>query len=451
MHSLTSRHLHEPTRCASADNTVARSHARSSNAAVGEFAVEAERSIGRVAAASLFRAVRNLYPDGMRIHPRNKKLETESAFKVLARAQELEAEGKSIVHLMIGQPDFPTPKHICDAAIAAIGEGKTGYGPTPGLPALRQAIARDAGERRGIEFDPRQVIVTTGAKPIMLYTIQSLVGEGDEVIYPDPGFPMYRSLIGHSGATGVPLPIREERQFSFDRDEFVARVSDRTRLIILNYPHNPTGGTLDREDLSAVARVACEKDIVVLADEIYINFLYDGDFVSISTLPGMAERTIILDGFSKSYAMTGWRLGYGIVPMELAELFELYSVNIISCATTFNQYGGLAAITGPQDDVGTMVAEFKRRRDFLVAGLNRLPGVSCVTPGGAFYAFPNVKETGMSAEDLSRELLEVAGVAVLPGSAFGDAAAGYLRLSYATSMDKLEEGLRRMDKYLSNR
>lgn len=384
----------------------------------------------------------------MKIHPRNSKLETESAFKVLARAQALEREGREIVHLQIGQPDFPTPSHICEAATKAIGEGKTGYGPTPGIPPLREAIAEDAGRRRGIALDPSQVIVTPGAKPIMLYTIQSLVGEGDEVIYPDPGFPMYGSLIGHSGATGVPLAIREENQFSFDRDEFKSKVTDRTRLIILNYPHNPTGGSLTREDLEAVAEVAREKDIAVLADEIYINFVYEGEFLSIASLPGMAERTIILDGFSKSYAMTGWRLGYGIVPPALAETFELYSVNIVSCACTFSQHGALAAITGPQDDLHTMVAEFRRRRDFLVEGLNDLPNVSCITPKGAFYAFPNVKETGMSAEDLAHSLLEEAGVAVLPGSAFGNAAAGYLRLSYATSMELLEAGLERMRDFL---
>lgn len=387
----------------------------------------------------------------MRIHPRNSQLETESAFKVLARAQQLEREGRDIVHLQIGQPDFPTPPHICEAAYNAMKEGKTGYGPTPGIPPLREAIAADSGRRRGITVDPSQVIVTPGAKPIMLYSIQTLVGEGDEVIYPDPGFPMYRSLIQHSGATGVPLPIRESKQFSFDPDDFHSRLSDKTRLIILNYPHNPTGGTLTRSDLELIADAARERDIAVLADEIYINFLYDGEFFSIAALPGMADRTIILDGFSKSYSMTGWRLGYGIVPPALFDTFELYNVNIASCAPVPNQWGALAAITGPQDAMAEMVTEFKKRREFLVRGLNELPGVSCVAPRGAFYAFPNVSETGVPAHTLADEFLEQAGVAVLAGSAFGNEGGNYLRLSYATSMDALATALERMKDHLQNR
>ncbi len=384
----------------------------------------------------------------MKIHPRSTRLETENAFKVLARAQELEAEGRDIVHLEIGQPDFPTPEHIREAAIQAIRDGKTGYVPAPGIPPLREAIAADAGRRRGLEFSAEQVIVTPGAKPIMLYTIQSLVGEGDEVIYPDPGFPMYRSLIAHSGARGVPLPIREAKNFRFDADEFRSLLSDRTRLVILNSPQNPTGGVFTLEDLEVVAAAARERDFAILSDEIYINILYEGTHTSIATLPGMLERTIILDGLSKSYSMTGWRLGYGIVPLELAETFELYNVNIVSCAANFNQWGGLAAITGPQDATAAMVAEFKRRRDFLVDGLNQLPGVGCVRPAGAFYAFPNIRETGRSAEELADALLEEAGVAVLAGTSFGAEGEGYLRLSYATTIERLGIALERMGEFL---
>ncbi len=385
----------------------------------------------------------------MNMHPRSQRLETENAFKVLARAQELEAGGRDIVHLEIGQPDFPTPEHIREAAIQAIRDGKTGYVPAPGIPPLREAIAADAGRRRGLEFSAEQVIVTPGAKPIMLYTIQSLVGEGDEVIYPDPGFPMYRSLIAHSGARGVPLPIREAKDFRFDADEFRSLLSDRTRLVILNSPQNPTGGVFTLEDLEVVAAAARERDFAILSDEIYINILYEGTHTSIATLPGMLERTIILDGLSKSYSMTGWRLGYGIVPLELAETFELYNVNIVSCAANFNQWGGLAAITGPQDATAAMVAEFKRRRDFLVDGLNQLPGVGCVRPAGAFYAFPNIRETGRSAEELADALLEDAGVAVLAGTSFGAEGEGYLRLSYATTIERLELALERMGEFLA--
>ncbi|HVR73257.1 MAG TPA: pyridoxal phosphate-dependent aminotransferase [Planctomycetota bacterium] len=384
----------------------------------------------------------------MRIHPRAAKLQTESAFKVLSRAREIEARGKSVVHLEIGQPDFPTPRHICDAASAALRDGKTGYGPAPGLRELREAIAEDAGKRRGLHFDLEQVIVTPGAKPIIYYTVGSLAGAGDEVIYPDPGFPMYASIIAHSGAKPVPLCLREETGWRFDREEFRARVTDRTRIIILNSPNNPTGGVLDKEDLETIAEEAIRRDIVVLSDEIYINFLYDGDFQTIAAFPGMKDRTVILDGFSKTYSMTGWRLGYGIVPPELVDAFELYNVNIVSCAATFSQYGALEAIRGPQASVTEMVGEFRRRRDFLVAGLAALPGMRCTTPRGAFYAFPNIQDTGRASSDLAADLLEHAGVAVLAGNSFGQAGEGYLRLSYANSLKNLEEALRRMREFL---
>jgi aspartate aminotransferase len=385
----------------------------------------------------------------MKLHPRTSRLRTETAFKILARARELERQGRDVVHLEIGQPDFPTPPHICDAAIKAMREGKTGYGPAPGLPELREAIAEDAGRRRGLSIVPEQVIVTPGAKAIIFYTLQSVVGEGDEVIIPDPSFPMYASLVGHSGATPVPLPLTEETGFRFSPEAFRERLTDRTRAIILNTPHNPTGGVLEVEDLAVIAEEAVRRDLLVLSDEIYINFLYDGVSKSIATFPNMRERTVILDGLSKSYAMTGWRVGYGILPSTLVDAFELYNVNIASCTATFNQYGALAAITGPQTSVEEMVAEFRRRRDFLVSGLNTIPGISCTTPRGAFYAFPNIGGTGRTSQNLETELLEQAGVAVLAGNCFGQTGDGYLRLSYANSMSSLETGIERIRGYLA--
>ncbi len=383
------------------------------------------------------------------LQPRATRLVGESAFEVLARAQALEREGRSIVRLEIGQPDFPTPEHICDAGIAAIRAGKTGYGPSNGIPELREAIAAHAGAKRGLEFDAANVVVAPGAKPTLFYAINALAGEGDEVIYPDPGFPMYASLIRHSGARPVPLPLLERNGFRFDVEQFRSLVSARTRLIIINSPQNPTGGVLAREDLEAIAEAARTHDLRVLADEIYIDFTYDGGFETIASLPGMRERTLIVDGFSKSYAMTGWRLGYAILPSDLVRTFDLYSVNIVSCATTFGQYAALAALQGTQQPLHDMVAEFRRRRDFLVAALNELPGVGCVTPGGAFYAFPNIRETGFEAPELARRLLEEAGVAALSGTAFGDAGHGYLRLSYANSLDNLGEAVERMRAFLT--
>ncbi len=383
----------------------------------------------------------------MKIKECTQGLQTETAFKVLAQAQQLERQGKDIIHLEIGQPDFPTPKHVCDAAVEAMREGKTGYGPAPGLPELREAIASETGARRGIPFDINNVIISPGGKPIIFYTIHSLAGKGDEVIYPDPGFPMYASLIAHSGATPVPLPLREEKAFSFDEKDFRSRVSERTRLVIINSPHNPTGGTISRDDLEVIAEEAQRHDFFVLSDEIYKDFLYEGSFVSIASLPGMKERTVILDGFSKSYSMTGWRLGYGLVPSFLAEAFELYNVNIASCACTFNQYGALAALQGSQDCVELMVTEFKSRRDYLVDALNEINGFHCIKPSGAFYAFPNIKETGKSASQLAGDILENAGIAVLAGNSFGKEGESYLRLSYATSLDNLKIACERLKQY----
>ncbi len=384
----------------------------------------------------------------MKVQDRALRLRSELAFKVLARAQELEARGRRVIHLEIGQPDFPTPPHICRAAARAMEEGKTGYGPAPGIPELRRAIAEDAGRRRGLTFRPEQVVVTAGAKPILFYTINALAGAGDEVVYPDPGFPMYASIAASSGARPVPLPLRQENGFRFDPDEFRSLLGDRTRLVILNSPQNPTGGILEREDLRVVAEEAVRRGFTVLSDEVYINILYQGEFSSIATFPGMAERTVVLDGFSKTYSMTGWRLGYGIIPLPLAEVFELYNLNIISCPTTFTQYGALAALAGSQDSVRVMVEEFRRRRDFLVDRLNRMPGVKCLRPGGAFYAFPDIRGTGLSAGDLAGRLLDEAGVAALPGTAFGAEGEGHLRLSYANSLPNLEAAMDLMEELL---
>jgi len=382
------------------------------------------------------------------LHPRAEKLFGESAFAVLRRARELEARGRDIVHLEIGQPDFPTPAHICEAAIRAIRDGHTGYGPSQGLPELREAIARKAGELRGVELEPANVVVAPGAKALLFYTINALAGSGDEVIYPDPGFPAYQSIIAHSGATPVPIALREERGFRFDLDEFRSLLGDRTRLVILNSPHNPTGGVLTRFDLEVIAEEAKRRDLLVLSDEIYLHFCYDAPFETIVKIDGMLERTVLLDGFSKSYSMTGWRLGYVVLPPALVPTFDLYNVNIASCACTFHQKAAVEALRGPQDRVEEMVSEFRRRRDWLVTALDELPGMRCVTPGGAFYAFPNISDTGLSSEALARRLLDEAGVATLAGDSFGRSGNGFVRLSYANSLENLRRAVDRIRDFL---
>ena len=382
------------------------------------------------------------------LHERARQLAGESAFDVLRRAQELEAAGREVVHLEIGQPDFPTPAHIRAAAARALDEGHTGYGPSQGLPELRDAIAEKAGELRGLSFSPEEVVVAPGAKALLFYAINALAGPGDEVIYPDPGFPAYQSVIAHSGATPVPLPLREETGFRFDADEFRGLVSDRTRLVILTSPQNPTGGVLEREDLRAVAAAAVENDFRILSDEIYLHFCYDSPFETIASVEEAGERVIIIDGFSKTYSMTGWRLGYALLPPSLVKTFDLYNVNIASCACTFSQHAAVEALRGPQDSVTSMVAEFRERRDYLVEGLNSIRGISCDTPGGAFYAFANITKTGSSSAELASRLLTEAGVAVLSGASFGPCGEGYIRLSYATSMEKLRSGIERMTNLL---
>ena len=382
------------------------------------------------------------------LHERARQLAGESAFDVLRRAQELEAAGREVIHQEIGQPDFPTPAHIRAAAARALDEGHTGYGPSQGLPELRDAIAEKAGELRGLSFSPEEVVVAPGAKALLFYAINALAGPGDEVIYPDPGFPAYQSVIAHSGATPVPLPLREETGFRFDADEFLGLVSDRTRLVILNSPQNPTGGGLEREDLRAVAAAAVENDFRILSDEIYLHFCYDSPFETIASVEEAGERVIIIDGFSKTYSMTGWRLGYALLPPSLVKTFDLYNVNIASCACTFSQHAAVEALRGPQDSVTSMVAEFRERRDYLVEGLNSIRGISCDTPGGAFYAFANITKTGISSAELASRLLTEAGVAVLSGASFGPCGEGYIRLSYATSMEKLRSGIERMTNLL---
>jgi aspartate/methionine/tyrosine aminotransferase len=376
--------------------------------------------------------------------PRMARLGTESAFEVLARARALERQGRSIVHLEIGEPDFDTPAHIRDAAKQALDAGATHYGPSAGLPELREAIAKHVGDTRGVPVSPEEVVVTPGAKPIMFFTILALAGAGDEVIYPNPGFPIYESVINFCGAVPVPIPLREESGFNFDLPLFERSLSPRTKLIIVNSPENPTGGVLDRAQMERIAALAAARDIPVLSDEIYRQFLYEGDFVSMLGLPGMRERTILLDGFSKSYAMTGWRLGYGVMPAPLAEHVTRLMVNSASCTASFVQLAGIAALQGDQTPVAAMVAEFRRRRDLVVDGLDRLPGVRCQRPRGAFYVFPNITGTGRASAEIADLLLNEAGVAVLSGAAFGRHGEGYLRLSYANSEANLREALARM-------
>jgi aspartate/methionine/tyrosine aminotransferase len=368
----------------------------------------------------------------------------ETAFEVLVRARALEATGRNVVHLEIGEPDFETPSHIVAAGQQALEEGFTHYGPGAGLPELRQAVSRYLRHWRGLDIDPARVVITPGAKPVMFFAILALVNPGDEVLYPDPGFPIYESMVRFVGGKAVPMPLREERRFRFDPDEFRALVTPRTRLVILNSPHNPTGSVLTRADLEVIAEVARERNLVVLSDEIYARILYTGEHVSIATLPGMLERTILLDGWSKTWAMTGWRLGFGVFPAELVPHVERLVSNSVSCTASFSQRAAIAALEGPQEPVDRMVDEFRRRRAAIVAGLNALPGVTCQEPDGAFYAFPNITGTGIPSRELADRLLHEAGVACLSGTAFGEYGEGYLRFSYANSLENIGLALERM-------
>ena len=373
----------------------------------------------------------------------------EGAFEVLQKARALEAQGRNIIHLEIGEPDFETPAHVREAGKLAIDEGWTHYGPTPGYNDFREAIAKYVSGTRGIPASVENVCVVPGGKPIIFFPMLALLEPGDEVIFPNPGFPIYESMVGFLGATPRPVPLLEDRSFSFDLNVFRDSLSDKTKLVILNSPQNPTGGVIPREDIVAMAGMLRDRDVIVLSDEIYSRIWFGEEPYSIASEPGMAEKTIILDGFSKTYAMTGWRLGYGVMPAWLAEAVNKLMVNSNSCTASFTQRAGLAALTGPQDDVDRMNAEFRRRRDAFVAGLNELPGFRCRIPEGAFYAFPNVKQTGRNSRELAGALLEEAGVACLSGTAFGAYGEGYLRFSMANSFENLMEALERMRRYLT--
>jgi aspartate/methionine/tyrosine aminotransferase len=372
------------------------------------------------------------------------RIGVESAFDVLVRARALEAVGRSIIHLEIGEPDFNTPSHVIEAAKKALDDGWTHYGPTQGLPDLRDAIAAHISETRGITVGGDRVCVVPGGKPIIFFPMLALLEPGDEAIYPNPGFPIYESMIETSGAKAIPVPLVEERGFSFDLNVLRDSLTDRTRMLVLNSPQNPTGGVIPKEDIVAIADMVRDRDIIILSDEIYARIIYDHVPYSIASLPGMLEKTIILDGFSKTYAMTGWRIGFGVMPRPLVEAVNKLMVNSNSCTASFTQRAALAALTGPQEDVDTMVKEFRRRRDAFCAALNQIPGFHCEIPGGAFYAFANVKKTGVDSRVLADRLLQEAGVACLNGGAFGRYGEGYIRFSYANSLENLMEAARRI-------
>jgi aspartate/methionine/tyrosine aminotransferase len=370
------------------------------------------------------------------------RLGTESAFEVLARAQALEASGNKIIHLEIGEPDFPTPPHIVEAAVEALRAGRTHYVPAPGIPVLREAVSAFLERTGRMRTTPDRVVVTPGAKPIMFFTIMALCGEGDEVLYPDPSFPMYESITAFSGASGVPIPLRERNQFRIDTDELESLVTERSKLLIINSPHNPCGSALTRRDCEAIADIALRHDLIVLSDEVYWAIRYgDEPHASVLDVDGMADRTILLDGWSKTFAMTGWRLGFGVFPPGLVEPITRLAINSVSCTSAFSQYAAVAALEGPWEPVEQMVAEFRRRRDVIVAGLNDLPGVTCLEPQGAFYVFPNITGTGLTSAELQSQLLQPAGVAALGGTAFGPYGEGYLRFSYANSIENIHVAL----------
>ena len=376
------------------------------------------------------------------------RIGTETAFEVLVRSRALEAQGRSIVHLEIGEPDFQTPQHIIDAAKQALDEGWTHYGPAQGLPELRAAIADYVSASRGIPVDADRVCVVPGGKPIIFFPMLALLEAGDEVIYPNPSFPIYESMIKFCGATPVPMPLLEDRGFSFDLNLFRDKLSARTKMVILNSPANPTGGVIPAEDIEAIAGMLRDRDVIVLSDEIYSRMSYGKQPVSIATFPGMQEKTIILDGFSKTYAMTGWRMGYGVMPKFLVNPVNTLMVNSNSCTASFTQRAGIAALRGPQGPSEAMIAEFRRRRDAFVVALNEIPGFRCAMPEGAFYAFPNIEGTGWKSKPLADALLEQAGVACLSGTAFGAYGEGYIRFSYANSMENLMEAVKRVGKFL---
>jgi aspartate aminotransferase len=380
----------------------------------------------------------------MRLAERMSRIGTESAFEVLAKARALEKQGKHVIHLEIGEPDFATPAHVIDAGKQALDQGWTKYGPTPGLPELRECIAAHVSKTRGIAVDAEHVSVGPGGKPIMYFSMMALLEPGDEVIYPDPSFPIYESMIRFLGATPVSVGLVESRGFSFDPETLRSRLSPKTKMVILNSPANPTGGVTPRDDLAEIAALLRDRDLIVLSDEIYSRIWYETEPVSIASFPGMADKTIILDGFSKTYSMTGWRLGFGVMPKWLARAVNLLTVNSNSCTASFTQRAGLAALEGPQDCVAAMVGEFRTRRDAMVKALNDIPGFRCTVPAGAFYTFPSVSGTGIPSGELADLLLHEAGVACLSGTAFGRQGDGYLRFSYANSLPNILEAIERI-------
>ena len=385
-----------------------------------------------------------------RIAERMSRLGTESAFEVLAHARRLEAEGRSIIHLEIGEPDFATPQNIIDAAVRALNDGATHYTPASGIPQVREATARYITKRTGVPTATENVVLTPGSKNILLFALLILVEEGDEVIVPDPGYPIYRSLVDFIGGTAVSLPVRQENSFRIDPAELRSLVTDRTRVLIVNSPANPTGGVLTQEDCEQVAKIAMEHDLVVISDEIYNRLVYGGSHVSLYAIDGMAERTILLDGLSKAWAMCGWRLGFGAMPVEIAKRMDTLMINSSSCAAAFTQWAAVEAFESPESDaaVTTMVAEFHKRRDILIEALSRMPGVRCHSPEGAFYVFPDITETGWDDRELANALLDEVGVAVLRGSSFGPHGAGHIRLSYANSVENLTEAADRIATFL---
>ncbi len=383
----------------------------------------------------------------LRLAKRMAGLGTETAFEVLARARALEAQGKDVVHLEIGEPDFDTPANVVATGIDAMRKGWTHYTPSGGLPELRQTIAEEVSRTRGVQCSANEVVVVPGGKPTIFFTFMALVEKGDEVIYPNPGFPIYESLCGFLRAKAVPLPLREEKDFRLDPDELGGLITDRTKLIVLNSPHNPTGSMLEPQDVRDIAAAIGDRDIMVLSDEIYSRLIFEGQHTSLMSIEGMKDRTIMLDGFSKTYAMTGWRLGYGVMRPDLAQLFSRLMTNVNSCTASFTQIAGIEALRGDQTSVEHMCSEFKRRRDRVVERINQIPGFHCRVPKGAFYVFPSIRETGWTSKKLADALLEEAGVACLAGTAFGEYGEGYLRFSIANSMENLDKALDRVENW----
>lgn len=384
----------------------------------------------------------------LRLAERMSRLGTETAFEVLNRARALERQGKDIIHLEIGEPDFDTPENIVGAATDALHAGWTHYGPSAGLPELRQTIAEEVSRTRGVRVQPEEVVVVPGGKPIIFFSILALINKGDEVIYPNPGFPIYESMVNYVGGNAVPLRLHEEKDFGFDVNELSELISDRTRLIILNSPHNPTGGVLSKRDIEQIAKLIGDRNIFVLSDEIYSRLIFDGEHHSIMAEPGFKERTILLDGFSKTYAMTGWRMGYGVMRPDLAVQVARLMTNSNSCTASFSQIAGVEALQGDQSSVDRMRTEFQQRRDMFVAGLNRIPGFSCRLPKGAFYVFPNITGTRWQSKPLADALLEEAGVACLSGTSFGEYGEGYIRFSIANSIENLTRALERIEQWV---